>query len=1182
MALAVLWTGTLEITRASGPAEESAPPRGPDISVTSALMTDSGNYTLAGNIRDDAHLERLSVTLNGGHARSLPISTHFRVPLSLKPGQNEILLEAIDKGGRSARALTVVTLEQAEQSGMLPMSPAGRAALRKLIEKRNAAMRAAFASTPPPAAGQSAAQSLKTLNDKATDLKSTLAALGAATVPGPETEERSMAAAKQKAPPDKRIDNTAPVIEIMSPEAATSTRYVLAGKALDDSGISRFIVSLNKGKPRSVKLDHNRFNVPLSLKSGANVIHVSATDASGYTATSKLRVTAALPSSRQLIDAALSKGKIGKNRALMYKVFAAFGDSRLPARYHGSDPGEADVHILDRVAARFRSLPLSMQKELAPFFLPPYYRGSWLDRRLFPRTGTNRNAGRRQTPATGFHGYKVMSAVLRRRLPPAGGQATAAGASYEVKAAVAGPYPSGGAAVFTVADAADDRNVMPPCEGQDCRKSTHWHFVDGVHVRIWYLPKPFPSDTKKLKHTTDWQSATDIRKAQPVYYGQHGIGVWKAEAMQLRDEYEHKIWPTLTKLMRHKPLSDAHLLPNGGDGRLDIALVPGVIRDTPSFLGLTIGYLDEDTCGPHSVFIVLRRTLPFATLKTDGAHEFMHAIQASFPTQGCWDDYNWLEESTAVWAQDYVYPKYNWEHFLAANFIHRPKLPLDLKDDGTCRPYVHHKFYKLWDRDTCAQHKYWSYLFFFYLRWHFKDPGLIRQTWADAQHENSGVRAAADAVKGKHRKFSDIFPDFTALNLNGGPIDYYHRWDDIGGKGDASKGIDGHANYDVLDAAPSGMGDVAIPFMNPDAPLRHLSARDILVDFSKGKTRSVAVYNGYGYKLSDRERPKSGLVGPIPVDTVPVDVLALDALPKSQARGRSVEAVLQLHGKTQKSARNGKPYARLGPGIMFCRNAADKGDTLILVPSDSRLPGEDDRLGPVGKTPTIWKSNIGCGPWTGTITAEDNGGQDSKGHWKFVTNFTTGKNVQRTSPMFTDAQLEKAEATGTPPPATSFGFVSSDSGKDAKRVGIWPLGSHMLQYFGAVMSFGTGSTTWTVHNAQCGYTGSGSYKVLVVLLTYNFVPRGKMYRHMMLAIAPEAYLLHPLSADKAGLPYMEQEGPHKCHMAQRSDLPIQPLFGEVTADGAHAFGKVSGNQYEGGPGGSEYFDIDLETGSGKK
>ncbi len=84
------------------------------------------------------------------------------------------------------------------------------------------------------------------------------------------------------------------------------------------------------------------------------------------------------PSSDDLIDQALAEGKIDSETALIYHVYATFGDDRLPPQYRGDDSGgppDGGVPIvqsmLDSVSPQARSL-------LQPFLIPPVYEDSWM------------------------------------------------------------------------------------------------------------------------------------------------------------------------------------------------------------------------------------------------------------------------------------------------------------------------------------------------------------------------------------------------------------------------------------------------------------------------------------------------------------------------------------------------------------------------------------------------------------------------------------------------------------------------------------------------------------------------------------------------------------------------------------------------------------------------------------
>jgi hypothetical protein len=83
------------------------------------------------------------------------------------------------------------------------------------------------------------------------------------------------------------------------------------------------------------------------------------------------------PSSSALIDEALTRGEIDADSALKYKVFAAFNDTRLPAKFTGDDSGVFETNVLRDLNARFDSLSSENQSALAAFLLRPSNKGSW-------------------------------------------------------------------------------------------------------------------------------------------------------------------------------------------------------------------------------------------------------------------------------------------------------------------------------------------------------------------------------------------------------------------------------------------------------------------------------------------------------------------------------------------------------------------------------------------------------------------------------------------------------------------------------------------------------------------------------------------------------------------------------------------------------------------------------------
>ena len=96
-------------------------------------------------------------------------------------------------------------------------------------------------------------------------------------------------------------------------------------------------------------------------------------------------------SSSELIDAALAAGRISSETALIDKVFAAFGDCRLPAEFAGNAEPPIDSDINSQLIARFSALSADGKETLRPFLLAPGVHGSWVE---LPTNCVNQNLGK--------------------------------------------------------------------------------------------------------------------------------------------------------------------------------------------------------------------------------------------------------------------------------------------------------------------------------------------------------------------------------------------------------------------------------------------------------------------------------------------------------------------------------------------------------------------------------------------------------------------------------------------------------------------------------------------------------------------------------------------------------------------------------------------------------------------
>jgi hypothetical protein len=94
-----------------------------------------------------------------------------------------------------------------------------------------------------------------------------------------------------------------------------------------------------------------------------------------------LIATPSTATSADPIDAARKRGEIDTETALVYKVFAAFDDQRLPAQYRGDDSRAFEAPVMGDVSAGWAALKPATRALLAPFFQPPLYRESWYGQR---------------------------------------------------------------------------------------------------------------------------------------------------------------------------------------------------------------------------------------------------------------------------------------------------------------------------------------------------------------------------------------------------------------------------------------------------------------------------------------------------------------------------------------------------------------------------------------------------------------------------------------------------------------------------------------------------------------------------------------------------------------------------------------------------------------------------------
>ena len=88
------------------------------------------------------------------------------------------------------------------------------------------------------------------------------------------------------------------------------------------------------------------------------------------------------PTTEALIAAALAQKKIDAEHALMYRIFALFGDERLPTEFDGAPSTGSNHLVLREMTTTIGTLSPATQEVLRPFMVPPIYPASWFAQRL--------------------------------------------------------------------------------------------------------------------------------------------------------------------------------------------------------------------------------------------------------------------------------------------------------------------------------------------------------------------------------------------------------------------------------------------------------------------------------------------------------------------------------------------------------------------------------------------------------------------------------------------------------------------------------------------------------------------------------------------------------------------------------------------------------------------------------
>lgn len=381
------------------------------------------------------------------------------------------------------------------------------------------------------------------------------------------------------------------------------------------------------------------------------------------------------PDTFGLIEAALRRGEISEEQAILYKIYADAGDPRLPGAFGKPPESFEGGDGLEQAAAQWTDLSQELREELDPYFSPPAYEGAAVPGSPSEArsSGTRRIANEAPDPAEQF--------CIEER---------------------------GGATQRIMIDT--------------------WKSVDTDHFRFWY-------------YTTD-QGHPLLAAPEVSQQAAHFL----ANVAETIYEQETSLW--------REPLSDEGLSCNGGDGRFDVYLY----RMSAGKIAQVVPYPPGKEKRPGWAYIN-PSVVPQQDLRDVLAHEFAHAIQLAYdyPDPHGPFEYGWLEEASATWAMDYVYPSDDYEHVFNDFFHTRPTYPLGECINGLCR------------------NGYRDWIFFYFLTQNLQDPAAMSRIWDNTESFDS-VTAVDQAVGGK---FDEQFAEFALHGMNREDYDEFKAWDGI-------------------------------------------------------------------------------------------------------------------------------------------------------------------------------------------------------------------------------------------------------------------------------------------------------------------------------------------------------------------------------------------------------------------
>ena len=463
-----------------------------------------------------------------------------------------------------------------------------------------------------------------------------------------------------------------------------------------------------------------------------------------------------------------------------------------------------------------------------------------------------------------------------------------------------------------------------------------WKWVTNGKVKVWY----------KQGFEITYSNGTRVS--------------FEALAEGVLDAVGGTIWNRLQNLMKKEPLSDAGFKPNYADyniqpgdfdasGKLDIILSSGL-----DCYGVSVPYKER----PTPAFIIVDATkTPLGDEVTQGlvqtvAHELMHAWQCSYPTRDPESTYSWLREATAVWTEDYIYPKANTENEYAKVFMDTMSMRLDNKYDD--RHYGAYLPLTYWTHNPSRG----------------GPPDIIRQIM-----EAVPTRSSLDALdSAKPLPFAEYMPhfmssfterywgDFLAAAWNRGADGYYRKKD----KTDATPRPTAVKVADMLGSTDRGF---FLGALDPSAKIEipYLSGRYYYFLFRDDSARTVIFFDGLRSKLEDQVISSQGNGDTNGYMGAPLEIADPMIDP---AEGATWKVLVKVKGKWSDWTPSSANF--FSPMLTFCRDFADERieEMAVALGNSSTTTSNFVSTAPGGLSPLVFVSNAGCWRWEGDISVK--------------------------------------------------------------------------------------------------------------------------------------------------------------------------------------------------------------------